>query len=144
MVEKNIQSMLGKWLRDHIYFFNGTVVMELKLEKGKSMAFDKVSEHQLLSLGKAKTTGLYHKINDAPIFAGMKTRFTNAKPFDCFYLKGVEAYIVIVYYKLRKPKEFLFIDVDRFLSEKCVSERKSLTEKRAIEISTHNIIIKNK
>ena len=106
---------------------------ELKIAKKTSIAFDAVSDNQIKRLQEVRT-GLYHKIADAPIFSGMKTRFTMPKPFDCEYLVNMQGYVVILFYKLRQPKKTYVIKVEDFIKEKEISERKSLTETRAEEI----------
>jgi len=102
--------------------------------------FTQVAEHQIEALTQAKQGNLYHKITDSPVSWGMNTkmRFTAKKPFDCMNIYKAEAYIVIVYYKPRKKKEFIFIDVDDFIKEQENSDRKSLTEERAKLISIPN------
>ena len=97
MKEHNLQSKFGVWLK--INKMEG--VFELKLEKGKSFAFNKVKDHQVKALSEAKHYGLYHKINDLPVYAGSMTKFANPKPFDCLFIKQ-PAYIVIGFYKPRR------------------------------------------
>ena len=82
---------------------------------------------------------LYHKISDSPIFGGMKSRFTKQKPFDCLVLTGL-AFVCIMFYKPRKKKEFIAIDIDVWNEEVKTSIRKSLTEERAKEIGIVNQI----
>jgi len=67
----------------------------------------------------AKTGTLVWKIPDVGIAL---------KPFDCFVLCRVRAYVAVMFYK-RNQKTFYLIDVDIFLSE-----TKGLTEERAREI----------
>lgn len=131
MKESNLQTLFSK-----VIDRNKTAVYELKLEKGKSMPFDKVKKHQLLGLKQAKSGGLYHKLIDMPHFQGMKARFDTNKPFDCFTMNHAEAYIGICFYEPRKPKEVILIDIDDFVKEINESKRKSLTRSVANEIST--------
>ena len=131
MNEKNFQTFFTKWIKDHP---QETSVFELKICKLKSIPFDAVKKHQAEALHTAKYGFLYHKINDMPIFAGSKTRFTNPKPFDCFSISAANAYVVIWFYKPRKKKEMIWIDIDEWLYEASTSDRKSLTEERAKEI----------
>ena len=71
---------------------------------------------------------LVHKIADDSI---------GFKPFDCFHLRGVPAYVVVSFYT-RGEKEFYMIDVDmwrkEFENSKKDGQRKSLTKDRAAEI----------
>lgn len=141
MIEKNLQSIFGAWARE--FPPRATTAWELKLEKGTSIAFNRVAEHQVEALTRAKRDGLYHKISDSPV-SWMKStpmRFGKPKPFDCLYVIGAEAYVVVVFYKPRKKKEAMFIDIDQWVEESKSSTRKSLTEARAREISSKIEII---
>ena len=105
-----------------------SAAMELKIVKnGKPMPFNKIAEHQLSGLYDAKHSGCYHKLSDMS---------REKKPFDCFFIKEVAAYIVIWWYKPRQKKEMIWIDIDRMILEIKNSNRKSLTEERAKEIGT--------
>jgi hypothetical protein len=137
MKEKDFQILFSKWIDDNYHY--DSAVWELKICKLKSMPFDQVKPHQIKALQKAKSGGLYHKINDMPIFKGSKMRFTNPKPFDCFFVSGVKAFVVIWFYKPRQEKEMIWIDIEEFLKEEETCGRKSLTEERAKELG---IIIK--
>ena len=106
------------------------------------MPFSSVKEHQEAALLAASgDKGLYHKISDSPIFAGMKTRFTAAKPFDCFFIRNTPAYVAICYYVPRKPKEVLLIDIETYLKVKEESPRKSLTKEVAYINAKHIVIV---
>lgn len=136
MVEKNLQSTFSAWVRKNPPL--ATTAWELKLEKGKSIAFDRVAPHQVDGLTQAKRGGLFHKIADSPVswMRATPMRFGKPKPFDCAFLVGAEAYVVVVFYKPRKKKEVIFIDIDAWVQESKISTRKSLTEARAREISS--------
>jgi len=136
MKESDIQILFGK-----VVLKDKTAVYELKLEKGKSIPFDKVKEHQILGLKRAKLGGFYHKLVDMPHFKGSGFRFDSRKPFDCLTLKGAEAYVAICFYESRKPKEVILIDIDRFVEEMESCGRKSITKIRAIEIAESIIIV---
>ena len=140
MKEKEMQTLFSKNLR--MYPPNQSEAYELKICKSKSLLFNAVKKHQIEGLINA-TNGLYHKISDSPIFAGSKTRFTRPKPFDCLYLTSATGYVVILFYKPRKPKVTYIIDIYSFLNEKRRSDRKSLTEDRAKVIAYKIIILKN-
>lgn len=135
-----MQVLFGKYLKTDPPKQSG--VYELKICKNNSLPFNVVKQHQIEGLLNAKL-GLYHKISDSPIFAGSMTRFTHPKPFDCVYLKDIIGYVVILFYKPRKPKVTYIIDIYSFLDEERRSDRKSLTEDRAKEIADKIIILKN-
>ena len=132
MKEKDIQTIFGKHNK-----IKG--VFELKLCKTKSIRFDAVKNHQIQALkdigigGK----GLYHKINDIPIFRGCKTRFASKKPFDCFFLSDINSYIVICFYTPRKPKLFYYITPDKWQDAEKNSNRKSIRKEYVVKISEH-------
>lgn len=136
MVEKNFQTLFKHWLANNPP--KKSCVYELKLEKKGSIAFDRVYDHQVAGLRQAKHKGLYHKIADTPMSwqGATPMRFGKPKPFDCLFLKGLEAYVVIMFYKPHQLKEMIFIDIDKWVEEKESSERRSLTVDRAKEIAT--------
>lgn len=139
MKESNMQSKFGVWLKT----FQMEGVFELKLEKGKSFAFNKVKDHQVKALSEAKHYGLYHKINDLPVYAGSKTKFANPKPFDCLFIKQ-PAYIVIGFYKPRQKIETYIIDIDRFIEVRDATleeGRKSLKKEEWELLSIRNIAL---
>jgi hypothetical protein len=131
--EKDIQTLFSKVVEK-----DRNVAYELKIEKGRSMPFSRVAEHQIDALTRVKYKGLFHKISDTPHVQGSFRSYV--KPFDCFTLKG-EAYIAICFYEKWKTKEVILIDIDCFINETKISDRKSLTKDRAIDISTKVIKI---
>lgn len=161
MDEKIIQTSFGKKIDDIITKLNWTLdhlddepfcgnsyrnfVFELKIEKGTSMSFDRVAEHQIINLKNA-SNGFYHKISDSPIFKGMKSRFTSQKPFDCLYINSAYGFVVICWYKKATLKELHFIQVEHFEYEKEHSTRKSLNYETSKQISilTYNLNAKTK
>ena len=120
---------------------NLTAAYELKLEKGTSMPFNKVKEHQIIGLKQAKSGGLFHKFVDMPHFKGAGFRFDSTKPCDCVVINHAKAYVGICFYVPRKPKEVILIDIDDFVKEMETSKRKSLTKERAKEISESVLIV---
>jgi hypothetical protein len=132
MKESNLQSLFKIWIKKN-HDPEKNTVWELKIEKGKSFAFSRVADHQIDGLQSAKHKGLYYKIADAP-FGHSGYRFHKPKPFDCLFIRG-DAYVVIVFYEIRKKKRMYWIDVDKFVEERDTSTRKSLTEDRAKEIA---------
>jgi predicted nucleic acid-binding Zn ribbon protein len=120
MNESDFQTKFTRYLK----YRGETGAYELKLAKGKSLAFSSVADHQYESLQCAKLYTLVHKISDEGL---------SRKPFDCFCLKKTPAYIVVMYYSIG-IKHFYMIDINDFIKEKMICRRKSLTEKRAGEI----------
>lgn len=111
-----------------------TGIFELKLCKGKSLSFSSVAEHQKQALlDVSSRTGLYHKISDSPFFKDPegRMRFTKPKPFDCFLLKDVNAYVVIMFYVPRKKKNVYYIPIEKYLDMEREVGRKSFTEEMA-------------
>lgn len=135
MVEKDMQVLFKHYLSNNPP--TKPSVYELKMEKGRALPFERVYDHQIAGLRQAKHKGVYHKIADQPAawVGGKRVHFGGKKPFDCLFLKGMEAYVVVMFYKPRETKTIYFIDVDDFVTEKETSERKSLTEERAREIA---------
>jgi hypothetical protein len=136
MVEKDFQVIFKHYLANNPP--KRATVYELKMEKGRSIRFDRVYDHQVAGLRQAKYKGVYHKIADQPaaFVGGKRMHFGSKKPFDCLFLKGLEAYVVIMFYVPKQTKEAIFIDIDRWVDEKESSDRKSLTIARAKEIAT--------
>ena len=91
----------------------GTVVYEAKMVKAKSFRLASVAKHQVAGL-LAALRGLWYKISDSPIYAGNKSRFTFAKPFDAIWIKAEEAYIVPIFYQPRKKKTAYLIPIKDF------------------------------
>lgn len=127
MKEKDFQSLFTKWLKDNAH---ESAAYELKLCKKASLPFSAVEVHQYQSLLDTRHERLVHKISD---------QSSGFKPFDCFSLYKVPAYLVILYYKRHKPKVAYCIDIDDFVHERDNCERKSITEDRAAIIATHTI-----
>lgn len=85
--------------------FGDVAVFELKVERGGSFNRKKVQDHQYVNLALAATVGLFHKISDSPIYEGMKTRFTAAKPFDCLLISNATEWVVVMFYRKGQRKE---------------------------------------
>ena len=145
MVEKDFQRMFKHWLANNPP--KRATVYELKLEKSKRLSFDRVYDHQVAGLRQAKGKGVYHKIADGPaanVFKDgkmVRMHFGSKKPFDCVFLRGLEAYVVVMFYVPKETKVAHFIDIDRWVEEKEGSERKSLTPERAREIAKASAVI---
>lgn len=100
-------------------------VFELKLVKGKSLPFAAVETHQVKALADAEgIEGCYHKLSDES---------SGKKPFDCFNLSGVPAYVVPVWYVPRKRKTAYYIPIGLYMIMELTADRKSFTEEMAKE-----------
>lgn len=121
MRESDFQSRFSLWLKYHA---EGSAAYELKLTKDPSLPFNAVQPHQIRALQLAKHRKVIHKIADVGMLQ---------KPFDCFVLSGVAAYVVVQFWKPGE-KQFFMIDVDDYVREMETSPRKSLTALRADDI----------
>ena len=86
-----------------------------------------MQEHQVAGLLAAKEAKLVYKIPDGTL---------GQKPFDCMCLTQIEAYVVIIYHYNRLYTRAYLIDVNTWTIESDSSERRSLTEERAVQIAT--------
>lgn len=128
-VEKNFQALFTAWIKENRP--DQTEVYELKVSKGRSIRFDALREHQNIALlDSIGESGLYHKIADSPVSWGMDTkmRFTKPKPFDATFIRAEKAYVVVLFYKLRQPKDMLFIDIKKWVFAEACSTKKSIRE----------------
>lgn len=126
--EKEAQTILGLWIKEHIGELEQCVI-ELKLEKGTSFALDRVAEHQVAALKATQGDGLYYKINDMPFIKdNPRMRYTQQKPFDCMLLKGIPAFVVIVFYAPRQYKRAFFVPIDNWLKILDEHPRKSIRQ----------------
>lgn len=141
MNEKKFQVIFGAFLKANPP--RRSEVYELKFARDGVIRFDAVADHQIRNLLNAKNGGgVYHKISDAPIHRGMRTRFTYKKPFDCLHIVAEEAYVVVLFYYPREEKQAILITADRWRQEQQESSRKSLTIKRAREIADQIVSLK--
>lgn len=77
--------MFGRWLQ---YAYGGPpAVFELKRSMTSSLPLSQIKDHQLRALRQV-ATGFYHKLPDDS---------RSYKPFDCFYMTGIEGYLVVAY-----------------------------------------------
>jgi penicillin-binding protein-related factor A (putative recombinase) len=123
MKEKDFQTEFSKWLK---YKHYKTGCFELKLTKEKSIPFSAVAPHQKTALYHAKHSNLVYKIPDESF---------SQKPFDCFMLVMVPAFVVVMFYK-RGQKQFYMISIDSWCAEEEKGLRKSITEEDAMRIGT--------
>lgn len=129
-LEKNFQSDFNRWAKN---IWGMTGAFELKVSEGNSLPFSAVKDHQVAALQMAAGKGIVYKIGDDSL---------GQKPFDCFVLAGVQAWIVVMFHsKKRGQKEFFMIPVDIWVKEIETSDRKSLTEERAREIGIRASIV---
>lgn len=98
---------------------------ELKQTRSHRLPFSAVKEHQLEFLLAAKSDkGILYKIADDS---------RGIKPFDMFYFRNAEAYVVIKY-----PECFVMIEPKTFIFERDVlNSEQSLTAERAKEIAKY-------
>jgi len=128
-IEKNMQSRFSKWIRTerlagrHLY----SCAWELKVVKNnKLLALSNFQPQQLPKLWEAKHGCVYKKLSDAD---------RSLKPYDAQQICYAKAYVVVEFYKPRKPHIMYWIDIDVFLKELEKQKRKSLTEQMIIPIS---------
>ena len=121
MKERDLQRLWGKYLQIHPP--KVSEAHELKLSKTKSIRIDAVKPHQILGLQNAKT-GLYYKIQDMAATNG----FANPKPFDDFWLKDAEGYVLILFYVQRKPKIVYKIPIAVWIDKTKDWPKKSIRE----------------
>ncbi len=111
------------WLKANPMY---SCAFELKQTTTDRLPFSAVKQHQIEALWAVKfNKGILYKIPDDS---------RGIKPFDMFYLRNAEAYIVIKY-----PNFFVLIDPETFILERDVlNKEKSLTSKRAKEIARYS------
>lgn len=131
MKESDMQSRFSKWIRESK--FQKSAAFELKLVKaGHALPYSAFQPQQLPSLLQAKHSCVYRKISDAD---------RGIKPYDCSQICNADAWVVIGWYRPRKPIKVYWIDIDTFMSIKDSSKRKSLTEEQALAISSKIIYL---
>ena len=121
MSEADFQQRFSRWLK---YTWKKTAAFELKLCRKGALAFSALAPHQRTALLNAYRGVITYKIPDTGVLQ---------KPFDCFTMSNVMAFVVVMFYK-RGCKDFYIIDIEAWIAEENGSDRKSLTEKRAGEI----------
>ncbi len=109
-----------KWLLSQSNFY--TSAFEIKQTETDSLPFSAVKDHQIAALLSVRKNGLLYKISDES---------RGAKPFDMFFMKNDEAYVVIKY-----PKVFVLIDIEAFVEKKKKEKKKSLSTSEALKIAT--------
>ncbi len=109
-------------------------VYELKMTSGTSIPFKAVAGHQVDNLLKAELGSFYYRLADQPWGYNPKFRFTLQKPFDCLSMSKSLAYVVVWFYKPRKPKVFIKIRINDFIEMRDQVDRKSFTEEMALSV----------
>lgn len=127
--ESDFQSEFNSWIRK--YWEHATFFYELKCTHKNTLPYSAIERHQIQALYDARHFGLAYKISDSGI---------GFKPFDGFFAQGSPAYLVVLYYKPRKPKMAYFIDIDVLITEmEKTKDKGSLSEKKALEICSYRI-----
>ena len=99
--EKFFQMEFKRWLEKNPP--ETTEVHELKLVKTGNFPIHQwitKDPHQARGLMGSKKDGCYHKLSDMSM---------DLKPFDSFWIKGAEAYLVVYF---NKQERFIFIDIE--------------------------------
>ena len=123
MEESDFQTKFSTWLKYHPEYW-GAFELKITDPDDISIPFSAVTPHQVRNLSNAKNLHFIWKIPDEGF---------SQKPFDCFKLQSVPAYVVIMFYR-RGQKNFYIIPIDDWITKAETSTRKSLTEKEASEI----------
>jgi len=127
MKETEFQSLFTKWFPNARKAINmdHSMVKELKVTNTHKFEFKNIKPHQIPFLLRAKHDCVYYKISDQSL---------GLKPFDCFQVCRVPAYLIILFYKPRQLKVPIWIDVDKFVEFQKTSRYKYITEDQAKEI----------
>jgi hypothetical protein len=123
MTEAKFQSEYNKWKAVNMRI---TCAEELKVAREERLKIRDIAPHQLANLKNAKHGFIQHKIPD----------LGEQNPFDSFSLCEVPAYLIVLFYVPRRPKNFYIIDIDSFLGfMDDFPHKKSLTEEDCAKIS---------
>ena len=123
--EADFCTEFGRWVK-HAKL-SSSMALEMKVSETDSIPFSALEEHQADALLAAKHKQLYFKIPD--------TSFSPL-PCDSFLLVNAPGMVVVMFRSQdHGQKEFFMIPIDAWKYEELSSERKSLTEDRAREIS---------
>lgn len=127
MTERQMITLFGRYVFKHPS--KESEVYELKVTSKKAIGFKELKSHQREALKKVELEGLYYRITDQPWIKDRPYVYTLKKPFDCFFVK-CKAYVVVCFYKPRKPKVFYKIRISDFLMMENLTKRKSFTEEK--------------
>ena len=128
MKEKNLQILFGHWLKNN---FKSSAAFELKICKTDRFNLKCIAQHQISNLNLVHHGLFFYKLPDLGL----------QNPFDCFTLYREEAYVVIFFYKPRRPKVFYMIPVGviQGLINDCI---KSIDEETANKLAYRVGILK--
>ena len=127
MLESNMQMMFNNW-KKHNYKI--TCAEELKIVKNNRFSFSNIESHEITNLYNTKHDIFQFKIPD----------LGSQNPFDSFSLYKVPSWIVVMFYKPRKPKIFYMIDIDVIIDQ--MKTKKSITEAEACALASHSGVLK--
>lgn len=125
--EAQFQTLFKRWLQAR--WTGGAAAFELKRTLTYRLPLSAVKEHQRDALLASHRDGYYYKIPDDSY---------GQKPYDCFFMREVEAYVVIAFGP--KLKQFHMVSIDEWESLCAVPERKSIHEDELVGISKLVII----
>lgn len=117
--EAQFQTKFNHWLRNK---FQQTAVFELKVSINDSLPFSRIEKHQINSLLAVNNGTFVYKISD---------QSQGYKPFDCFSLSYIPAYVVVLY----PSKRFYLIEINDFIKISKTGN-KSLSEPQAQKVAT--------
>jgi len=123
MTERSLYPLFSHYIRD--FWTQGSAVFELKICKGTRLNLKELKEHQERALSMASENSIYYKISD---------QSQGQKPFDCFFLQRIPAYVVICFYTKGFYPAY-FIDIFEWRKFKAHGA-KSITEEECKQICT--------
>lgn len=121
--EAIFQTLFKRWLAAR--WKGGSAVFELKRTLHGSIPWSAVKPHQEEALVQATLGQLYYKIPDDSY---------GQKPFDCFVVKNVDAYVVIAFGK--QLKKFYLIHIGNWINARTETGGPSCTEEAAANIAS--------
>lgn len=130
--EANFGSLFRHWLMANTYA-RPSAAYELKQTRTDRIRWDAVKEHQIDALFAAKSPS----VDDKGLLYKAPDDSRGMKPFDFFYLHGVEAYVVI-----RFPEFFCLIDVETWVYAAGISNESSCTGEEARRMATTIVELK--
>jgi hypothetical protein len=124
MKEKDFYRDVQSWVKS---INLETAVIELKLCKKEKMNVKEVKPHQISSLLAASNSILSYKIPDVGV---------DQKPFDICHWNRCYAYVAIIFYIPRKPKNIYLININDYI--RISSKKKSISQEDCLEVSTRH------
>jgi len=104
--EKDFQSMWTKWVKKNAF---ASFPYELKISKGRTVAFSKFEDQQLPALQKASENIFHFKLTDASL---------GLKPFDGFVFKRTDAYVGIMFETKKQQDICYFLHISYVMALK--------------------------